>query len=285
MRFGAPLFGGWKSPEGWVGLLQAKGFDAAYCPVGLDATVDEIREYRQAAAENGIVISEVGAWENNPLHPDREMAESGYRGLVRSLLLAEAIGARCCVNVAGSRGELWYGHHLLNLTQETFESIVAYVKRLLGEVNPVNTFFCLEMSPWMFPTTSGETLSLIQAVGLPGFAVHLDIVNITMSPRLYYENADTTHDCFNKLGPLVRSIHAKDITLEADLLVHLNEIRPGLGGFDYRALLKNVQEFSPDAPLMLEHLANEAEYDKAADYVRSVAASLNISMPLPEGAC
>ena len=284
MRFGAPLFGEWKSPEGWVRLLRKKGFNAAYCPLGLETSVSEIREYRQAAKENGIIISEVGAWGNNPLHPDKEVAEAGYRGLVRSLLFAEEIGAQCCVNVAGSRGEVWCGHHQLNLTRETFERVVAYIQRLLGEVSPVNTSFCLEMSPWMFPTTAREALSLIEAVGLPGFAAHLDIVNITLSPRLYYENADTTHDCFSRLGPLIRSIHAKDITLEADFLVHLNEIRPGLGGFDYHALLKNVQEFSPDAPLMLEHLANEEEYDKAAEYVRSVAASMNISIPNPEGA-
>jgi sugar phosphate isomerase/epimerase len=282
MRFGAPLFDGWKSPEGWVRCMKAKGYSAAYCPVGLDASDGQIEEYRAAALENDILIAETGAWCNNPLHPNADVAEAGFAGLVRTMVLAEKIGARCCVNVAGSRGEQWDGHHRLNLTDQTFDAIVSYVNRLLDEVQPKITAFALEMMPWMYPTTAGEMLALIHAVGKPGFAAHVDLVNITCSPRLFYENADMTKECFQTLGTLVRSVHGKDIALADGLTVHLSEVRAGLGGFDYEALLTNMAACCPDAPLMLEHLPTEDEYDKAADYVRGVASRANIKLPLPE---
>lgn len=281
MRFGAPLYGEWKNPDGWIKLLKKKGFNAAYCPVGLEASDEEIDGYAEAAREHDIVIAEVGAWANNPLHPDRAVAEAGFQGLVRAMALAEKIGARCCVNVAGSRGERWDGHHRLNLTEETFNLTVYYISKLLDEVMPVKTAFTLEMMPWMIPTSADEMLELIRAVGRPGFAAHVDLVNITCSPRLYYGNAVMTRQTFGMLGSLVKSVHAKDILLGEDLTVHLDEVRPGLGGFDYKALLASVQEFCPDAPVMLEHLPNEAEYDKAAEYVRGVAAGLNIAIPSP----
>ena len=282
MRFGAPLFGTWRNPEEWIATLKRKGYDAAYNPLGLDAPEAEIAEYKAAAEENDIVIAEVGAWANNPLHPDKTVAEAGFQGLVKALRFADSIGALCCVNVAGSLSERWDGHHPENLTQRTFERIVGYITRLLDEVQPAHTAFALEMMPWMFPTTADEMLKLIDAVGRPGFAAHVDLVNVTCSPRLYYENAQMTLECFAALGSRIRSVHAKDILLGEELTVHLSEVRPGLGGFDYRALLSAVRQHCPDAPVMLEHLSTEQDYDLAAEYVRGVATSLGISVPQRE---
>lgn len=276
MRFGAPLFDKYQDPQAWVDALKHRGYNAAYCPVGLDASAAQTDEYRRAAGENDIVIAEVGAWVNNPLHPDPEVAERGYKGLVAAMKLAEAIGARCCVNVSGSRGTVWDGPHAKNLTQETFDHIVAYVNRLLDEVRPQNTAFSLEMMPWMFPTTARENLELIDAVGRPGFVAHLDLVNITCSPRLYFENANTTREAFATLGRRIKSVHAKDIVLREALTTHLDEVRPGLGGFDYRALLSSVEATDPNIPVMLEHLSTQQDYDDAAAYVRGIARELGI---------
>ena len=282
MRFGAPLYGEFKGPEGWIKELRKQGYDAAYCPVQLGASDAEIQEYARAAAENDIVISEVGAWNNNPLHPDPTVAEAGFAGVVRAMVLAEKIGAECCVNVCGSRGELWDGPHPLNLTQETFDRIVAYVKRLLDEVKPIKTAFSLEMMPWMFPTTAVENLALIEAVNSPAFVAHLDLVNITCSPRLYFENGNMVRESFRVLGKHIKSVHAKDIILREKLTTHLDEVRPGLGGFDYKALLTCVEETNKEIPVMLEHLPSAEEYTLAAAYVRGVAAELNIKICQPE---
>ncbi len=281
MRFGAPLYGDWKGPEGWIRTLKQKGFDAAYSPVGLDASDAQIAEYRQAAKEHNIVISEVGAWNNNPLHPDPAVAAAGYAGVVRAMVLADKLGAECCVNVCGSCGTLWDGPHRDNLTPRTFDRIVTYVKRLLDEVQPKDTAFSLEMMPWMFPTTARENLELIEAVGSPHFVAHLDLVNITCSPRLYFENGDMIRESFRVLGPHIRSVHAKDIILREKLTTHLDEVRPGLGGFDYRALLLSVEETDPAIPVMLEHLPSEEEYTLAAAYVRGVAEELGIAICQP----
>jgi sugar phosphate isomerase/epimerase len=171
---------------------------------------------------------------------------------------------------------VWDGPHPLNLTQETFERIVAYVHRLLDEVRPQRTAFSLEMMPWMFPTTAQENLNLIDAVGRPGFVAHVDLVNITCSPRQYFESGRMIADAFATLGPRIKSVHAKDIVLREQLTTHLDEVRPGLGGFDYRALLTAVQATDPGIPVMLEHLSSQQDYDLAAEYVRGVAAELGL---------
>ena len=103
MRLGGPVFGSFDSPAAWAEAVRAGGYRAAYCPIGPDADDDTVDAYEVAAAEADLVIAEVGAW-SNPLSPDEETRAAAVAKCQRALELAERLGARCCVNIAGSRG-------------------------------------------------------------------------------------------------------------------------------------------------------------------------------------
>lgn len=60
------------------------------------------------------------------------------------LALAEAIGARCCVNIAGSCGDSRGGPHPANLTDDTFALIVDTARAIIDAVRPTRTRFALE---------------------------------------------------------------------------------------------------------------------------------------------
>ncbi|CAM4444877.1 sugar phosphate isomerase/epimerase [Paenibacillus tarimensis] len=47
------------------------------------------------------MISEVGAW-SNPISPDEGARRKALDFCKQQLALAEEIGARCCVNIAGA---------------------------------------------------------------------------------------------------------------------------------------------------------------------------------------
>jgi sugar phosphate isomerase/epimerase len=68
--------------------------------------------------------------------------------------------------------------------------------------------------------------------------------------------------------------------LSGRLTTHLDEVRPGLGGLDYRVYLQELNKLSPDIPLMLEHLPTEEEYALAASHIRAVAKGLMIEAPI-----
>lgn len=277
MRLGAPIYGDTSEPGKWVELVQKMGYRAAYCPVGRAEHDDVVRAYAEAAREADIVIAEVGAW-SNPLSPNEEERRKALTHCQESLALAERIGARCCVNIVGSRGEQWDGPHPDNLTEETFERIIATTREIIDAVQPTRTYYTLETMPWMYPDSVESYLRLIQAIDRPAFAVHLDPVNLICSPQRYFGNADLIRDCFARLGPWIKSVHAKDITLSTRLTVHLDEARPGLGGLDYRAFLSEMNRLDPDTPFMLEHLPKEEEYIASAAYVRATASELGIPL-------
>lgn len=268
MRLGGPVFTPYADPDGWIAALKKYGYRAAYCP--LDATADDatVRAYVQAAAQADIVIAEVGAW-SNPMSADDAERKSAIQKCQTQLDLAERVGARCCVNIAGSRGPRWDGPHPLNLTPETFDLIVETTRQIIDAVKPTRTFYTLEPMPWMYPDSPDSYLALIRAIDRPAFAVHLDPVNWVCSPQRYFANADLLRESFAKLGPYIKSCHAKDIILRETLTTHLDECCPGQGYLDYGVFLAELNRLDPDMPLMLEHMTEEKDYLQGAAYIRS----------------
>lgn len=276
MLLGGPVHTAHDDPDAWVAELRRLGYGAAYCPVGTDADDATVRAFEAAAAGAGIVIAEVGAW-SNPLSPDEAIRDAALAKCQECLALADRIGARCCVNIAGSRGPSWHGPHPDDLTDEGFDLIVETVRRIIDAVAPSRTFYTLETMPWMYPDSADSYVRLLRAIDRPRFAVHLDPTNLVNSPRRYFETGAIIAECFAKLGPRVRSCHAKDITLSTTLMVHLDEVRPGLGNLDYRVFLAELNKLPADTPLMLEHLATEEEYVLAAGHIRTVALEIGAS--------
>jgi sugar phosphate isomerase/epimerase len=277
MRLGGPVFAERADPAGWIAELQRRGYSAAYCPVNSQDDPATVRAFAEAAQEAGVVIAEVGAW-SNPLSPDEEVRRAALAHCQEQLALADEVGALCCVNIAGSRGQQWDGPHPANQTSETFDLIVETVRTIIDAVRPERTFYTLEPMPWMYPDSADSYVRLIEAIDRERFAAHLDPVNLVCSPQRYFGNGDLIRECFAKLGPYVKSCHAKDITLSGKLTVHLDEVRPGLGDFDYRVYLRELDKLGPDTVLMLEHLQAEEDYTLAADYVRSVAAEVGVAI-------
>ncbi|HOX06555.1 MAG TPA: TIM barrel protein [Planctomycetota bacterium] len=277
MRLGGPIFSKPSDPESWVSACRAKGYRAAFCPLPPEASDADCSAWSAAAAKAGLVIAEVGAW-SNPLSTDSAERSAAMEKCRKGLDLAERVGARCCVNISGSRGAKWDGPHPQNLTAETFAMIVDCVRAIIDAVRPRRTFYTLETMPWMYPDSAESYARLLAAIDRPAFAVHFDPVNLVASPQLYAANGAMVRDFVKRLGPRIRSCHAKDIRLAEKLTVHLDEVRPGTGGLDYRAYLSAVAALDPDTPVMLEHLPSEAEYDLAAGHLREVARAEGLAL-------
>lgn len=277
MRLGGQVFLEQKNPENWANALKEAGFRATTCPIRGDEDISELDDYLKLANQNDILISEVGAW-SNPISQNEETRSTAINYCIERLELAERIGAQCCVNIAGSRGEQWDGPDPDNFSDETFELIVETTREIIDAVKPERTVFALEMMPWVFPDSADSYLSLIKAIDRKGFGVHFDPVNIICSPRLYYRNGDVLRDFFAKLGPYIRNCHAKDILLRGKLTVHLDEVIPGGGILDYRTFLTELNKLHPDTTLIIEHLSTNEEYQQASDYIRKIASELKIPL-------
>ncbi|MGM0837306.1 MAG: sugar phosphate isomerase/epimerase family protein [Bacillota bacterium] len=269
MLLGGPIFEKVHNPDEWISQIKKNGYTAAYCPDLTMHDAIEIAAYKKAAKDANIVIAEVGAW-SNPISTNDSERKKAIKYCQEKLALAEEIGSLCCVNIAGSKGIKWDGPHGDNFSNDTFTLIVDSIREIIDAVKPQSTYYTLEMMPWIYPNSADSYIDLLRTIDHKAFAVHLDIVNIINSPQQYFNNTLVIKECFQKLGPYIKSCHAKDIILEENLTVHLNETRPGLGNLDYLTFIKEVQRLRRDVPIMLEHLSTKEDYQLAASYIRKV---------------
>lgn len=269
MRLGGFFDETFNNPEAWISVLQSKRYTAAYSPYriqpgGAFPRDSDVLAYRKAAEDAGIIIAEVGAWGRNYVAEDERERRRAIDESIRLLEMAELMGARCLVNSAG-----WRQDPAENFSAAVFEMIVETAQTILDAVNPVHTRFTLELVPSIFPHTTDSYVALLQAVNRKGFGVHFDLTNICVTPYLCYHSAELIHECVAKLGPHIKSCHAKDVIVRKGMVVHVDETRPGLGSLDYPTLIREMSRLDADMPLMLEHLSDNAEYALAADYIRA----------------
>jgi sugar phosphate isomerase/epimerase len=277
VRLGGPIFKKSDDPAELAREHRRLGYSAAYCPESKVEDTERNREIVKAFAAQNVVIAEVGAWKNM-MDPDAAKRRENRQYVAQRMALAEAVAARCCVDIAGSYNPVsWYGPHPKNLSQEFFDATVENCRNVIDAVQPKRTKFSIEMMGWSVPDGPDNYLKLIKAVDRPAFGVHMDVCNGINSPTRFYRNAEFIGECFRTLGPWIASCHAKDLEWKVELNVHFAEVIPGRGSVDYAAYLKELTKLPVDAPLMLEHLKTAEEYEEGRKYIRKVAADNGVA--------
>ena len=281
LRLGGPVFNAPEDPDALARAHRDLGYRAAYCPNLSPGQTDRIRAVREAFARHDVVLAEVGRWVNL-LDADATRRAANLKAVIEGLALADEVGARCCVDIAGSfNPTVWYGPHPDNLSRRFFDAAVENARKIIDAVKPVRSRFCYEMMGWALPDSAESCLRMIKAVDRRAFAVHLDPCNLVNSPDRFYRNTALLNECFDKLGRWIVSCHAKDLTWEVEMNVHFREVRPGQGAMDYTTYLRRLAQLPDPPPLMLEHLPNAGEYDAARQHVFEVGRQAGLTFAPP----
>ncbi len=277
MKLGISYFPEHSAPDEWAVFFENLGCTAAVCPIKGDADDETIAAYRKAAEQHGITIAEVGVW-NSPIADDPQVREQALAYAKSQLRLADKIGANCCVNVSGSTGPKWFSGCKKDRTPEGYRRIVESIQEIIDDVNPQYTYYTIECMPIVPPTSPGEYLQLLRDVNRSRFAVHLDPFNMLFKPDRYFWNAEFFHECFEMLGPQIKSVHAKDVVLTDELTYCIRETKIGEGGVDYDAFLGEIAKLAPETTVIIEHRDSLEEYKEELAYVRSKAEALGIPL-------
>ena len=271
MRLGGLVMKPYASPAEWLAHVQELGYSCVIFPVDSSAPAQVRRDYLNCCRDHDLVIGEVGAW-RNVMARDAQERQANIDYNIRQLELAEEVGARCCVNISGSAGDLWDGYHPWLDTRECWDLVVENTQHIIDAVKPQHTVYSLEPMPWMVPESPEQYLQLIRDVDRSGFGVHLDYCNMLNSiDRYRHASAFITH-CFELLGDHIVSIHAKDAKLTDGFLpVCIGEVAPGEGTLDLSLVTKLAHGLGEDTPVFVEHLPDHDAYMKAAAVMREAA--------------
>lgn len=259
-----------QTPNEWAAKMQRLGCEAVVFPVDYTAKDSVIADYVDAAHSHGLVIAEVGIWKN-VFAVDTAEREEARRRAVGQLRLADEIGANCCVNVAGTYGgPVWDGGYQTNFTKECWDLTIEYTQKLIDEVNPTHTKYCVEPMPWMYPKSPDECLKMWEAVDRNAFGIHLDVVNMINCPERYFFADSFLQECFDKLESLVCSCHLKDIRLRDELTFQLEETFCGNGVLNIIKYISLINRCDLNMPVIIEHLNTDEEYISSLRYVQEL---------------
>lgn len=264
-----------RTPEEWAEKQYNLGCGAVILPLDYKAADSIVDTYVKACSDYGLIIAEVGAW-CNPMSSVSKERKKNIAYIKEQLRFADRINARCCVNIAGTSGEIWDGGYIENYSEEMYTAIVETLQEIIDDVNPQNTYYTLEPMPWMIPHSPESYLQLIEDVGRDKFAAHLDAVNMINCPERYFFNGDFIEKCVQLLGKYLRSCHVKDVRLERFLTFNLKETYCGDGNLDIVRYAELIHECDKDMPFILEHLSSEEEYINSLKYVQELLKDVSL---------
>ncbi len=254
------------SAREWAEKHRKLGLSAVVFPVNCRVQKGVIADYKKAADDYGLVIAEVGAW-CNLLDRDERKAEENLLFCMKTMEMADEIGAKCVVNISGSCSEsFWDGGDRENYSQKTFDSVVKKIEKIISASQ--NCPFTLEPMPWMLPYDANSYLRLLERIDDPRFAVHMDAVNLINSPEKYFFQKEFLSELFSKLGGYVKSAHLKDVKISNRLTVRLEECSPLEGAFETKLYLDELEKLDADMPVIIEHLDDEKDYLLAVERVK-----------------
>jgi sugar phosphate isomerase/epimerase len=276
IHLGGPVFNQYEDPEQLALAHKRLGYSAAYCPNIPLTQTEKIKATESAFSKHGIIISEVGVW-CNLMDQDPNKRKQNLSSVIDGLALADAIGARCCVNIAGSfNPQVWFGPHPKNTSKEFFDAAVENARKIIDSVKPSRSVFAYETMGWSIPDSVESYLKLYKAIDRKKFGVHLDPCNLINCPERFYNNTQLLNLCFDKLGPLIVSCHAKDLQWVIEMNVHFQEVVPGKGQLDYSTFLTRLAKLPQKPPLMLEHLSSPEQYNEAKNFIIDLCTKLQI---------
>ncbi len=168
------------------------------------------------------------------------------------------------------------GVHRDNWSDLAIDVLIESCREVVSLLSENASTLCLE--PWVISALDSpeRVEKVVRAVDHPKLAVEFDPVNM-MTIERYADTTAFLEDCFERFGDKIKLVHAKDTLLRPrPFSYHMSEVIPGEGNLDYRTLLRLMKMLPDDTPLLIEHLAEEAEIKQAVTHIRGVAAELGL---------
>lgn len=280
IRIGGPVFSKFKDPKSFVKDLQDLGFSATYDPMIKDDIL--LKETIHALKEADILIAETGAYGINVLEPKQDQRKSNILEICNLLERAEKIGSLCCVAHGGWVGSSRFNqHNPENFSESSVGKLISSVQEIIDTVQPEKTKFVLETESRYLPDSTEIYRYILSSVNRSAFGAHLDPVNITSSPRRFYQSGDFIRKCFSEIGSYLVSCHAKDIQMPRYVQVKFDESFAGNGGLDYNSYFSELAKLETDVPMMIEHV-NSKQLVWAIDYLYGQAEIAGVNVKYGE---
>jgi sugar phosphate isomerase/epimerase len=231
-------------------------------------------------SDAGLRIVQYAGHRPNLVNPDDVVRRQSISTLGEYLLTASFLNADMVLTGCGSlHPDHAYGPARENHSLHSRDRLILSLKDLASRAENAGVTLALEAHCLTTLDTPERAREILDAVDSSWVRVNFDPVNFLSSiPAVYDSGVTSMHAAEVLEGRLAPTAHIKDVVLEADLVLHIAEARPGAGLLDLQSVLDTCRRFLPEpATLIVEHLG-PADAAEAIAYVKGAAARAGISL-------
>ena len=275
-------------PAGLVaGAIRAAGFRATQ--LNLSALGRPTLDPTLTGAEAGAIASAfsvagVRIWgvsgTFNAVHPDPSVRAAGISGCLAVIARAPQLGAEVVTLCTGTRDpdDMWRAHPD-NSSSAAWHDLRATLDQLIPAAAAAGVRLGIEPEPGNVVVDAAHTHRLLTELGADAdrLAVVLDPANL-LTPATLDRQEPILRAAFDRLGPSVAAVHAKDVPpLDAEPVVAAPGLcAAGLGAMDYDLVLELHAGLPRPVPLIAQDLTPE-DARRVHDFLASGAARARTS--------
>jgi sugar phosphate isomerase/epimerase len=232
---------------------------------------------RDLLADHGLRMYQAIGYRPPLIHPDEAVRQQAARVLAAAVRLTKELGCRGTHTGPGSlnpRGA-WFPHPY-NWTPQAKDQLIKSLREVAPVAEECDTFIGMEGHVLVTLDSAQTMAEVLNAVDSPKVRCDLDPVNWITKETVYHTGPAITQMA-DTLGDLIIGGHAKDVTIEDRLVLHLTECPAGTGLIDWDTFLPRIEALSPDFPLVVEHCTTD-ELPRIGEFLHAKAAELGITV-------
>lgn len=249
--------------------IAAHGFTCVQWRLPLatqDLSAANVRSLLKPYQDNGLQIVALAGYENI-VEPNPRLKLQNMERLKRLMDIAP-VCSRATVGVAtetGTRNRLnpWEWH-ADNASPAAWMEMKASITELARHAKQTGSRLLLEGYVLNVLRTADDIVRLRRELQSVEFGFVMDPFNLITEDKLGVQPHEIAR-IFGAMGRRAVIAHAKDLVYEHGRVL---TPRAGTGIFDYKAYLRNLDEYLPGVPLILEHVTAEYVADSLAYLVR-----------------
>jgi sugar phosphate isomerase/epimerase len=260
------------SVEEVAAAVAAHGAEAVEYFLALSGGLPDVegcRRIRRAFESNGVAIDHVGGYVN-PISTDPELRRAGVEHLKGLCRLSGDLGSRMIATFSGTAvpatGLEWTPESHSQASYDLFIEVIRDVLRVAAAKGVTILIEPFVVTVMKDPDTA---LRIFEDVGSPHLGLAMDIVNFYNLADLEQPRQNELMDeCFTKLGPYIRAIHAKDMGPQDGPRPTPGKPGIGRGVLDYAHFAGLVHRSGFEGPVLVEVLRSEEMVAPSMAHVR-----------------
>ncbi len=230
---------------------------------------------RDLLAAHGLRMYQAIGYRPPLIHPDETVRRQAAEVLGAAVRLTKELGCRGTHTGPGSLNPkgAWFPHPY-NWTAQAKDQLIKSLREVAPVAEDCGVYVGMEGHVLVTLESAATMAEVLHAVDSPMMRCDLDPVN-WITRETVYDTGTAITGMADTLGELIIGGHAKDVTIEDRLVLHLSECPAGTGLLDWEAFLPRIEALSSDFPLVVEHCTSE-ELPRISEFLHAKAAELGI---------